>query len=162
MVDISGFFIWFPNSNSRLIVLKASNWTILTISALSKTVGSAKIFLLQQRQIRVFESIFKQKKSVHTRTFTYYIPAPPSRKSGYHEKEFDIISHHLIQQGFEILDVKMEAHSSAEGGGVWIVCLLGTTDHAIASQKIEVDFIDIANQQPAGSVPVDPDIIHEI
>ena len=39
-------------------------------------------------------------------TFTYYVPAPPPRKSGYREKDFDKLCFHFINRGFNILEIK--------------------------------------------------------
>jgi hypothetical protein len=43
------------------------------------------------------------------KTFTYFIPAPPNRKTGYREKEFDKIMNGILQSGFEILDLQTQS-----------------------------------------------------
>ncbi|MEE2670281.1 MAG: hypothetical protein VYA54_01125 [Bdellovibrionota bacterium] len=110
----------------------------------------------------MLSSLFGGKNYRFKQTFTYYIPAPPVRKTGYHEKEFDIITKHILEMGFELLDIKMQSHSTHEASGVWVVCLLGTNDSAIAERKIEIDFTQIANGSSSTEHPMDPDIIHEI
>lgn len=60
------------------------------------------------------------KKNTLTKTFTYFIPAPPARKSGYREVEFDKIMHGILTSGFEILDLQTQAVPS----GLFIVALI--------------------------------------
>lgn len=106
----------------------------------------------------MFHSVFSKEKFKFKKTFTYYIPAPPVRKNGYHEKEFDIVCAHVIQLGFHLMDIKMQSHSFGEGGGVWMVCILGTNCEKLRDMKIEIDYANIANQ----TQPLNPDIIHEV
>lgn len=94
-----------------------------------------------------------------TKTFTYYVPAPPARKTGYHEKEFDTVFEHVIKLGFQLLDIRTQSHSTAESSGTWVFCILGTDSQAVFEQKIEIDFMDIANTN--SPEPLSPDIIHE-
>lgn len=54
-------------------------------------------------------------------TFTYYIPAPPLRKSGYREKAFDSIIQQLTNIGFRILDINATAINDSERLGMWVV-----------------------------------------
>jgi hypothetical protein len=72
------------------------------------------------------------------KTFTYFIPAPPNRKSGYREKEFDKIFFELLKKDFEILNFKTQSAQN----GMWIICLLGATteEAAILDLDIHQDF----------------------
>jgi hypothetical protein len=96
----------------------------------------------------VFQSVlevFKRKTKYHAiRTFTYYVPAPPNRKTGYQEKEFDQISDHLVEKNFDIMDIKMEAFASATTAGMWIICILGAKTKDAASMSLEIEYSDIA------------------
>ncbi len=57
------------------------------------------------------------------KTFTYFIPAPPRRKSGYREREFDKIMHGILAEGQQIVDWKV--HNTE--GGIYVVFILGST-----------------------------------
>lgn len=57
------------------------------------------------------------------KTFTYFIPAPPRRKSGYREREFDKIMHGILSEGHEVVDWKTQQTE----GGMYVVFLLGST-----------------------------------
>lgn len=59
-------------------------------------------------------------KSSLTKTFTYFIPAPPNRKSGYRETEFDKIMQGILNSGFQLLDLKTEAVPT----GLFVIALL--------------------------------------
>ena len=73
-------------------------------------------------------SLFTMKTEIKTeeniQTFTYFIPAPPSRKSGYREKNFDTLTHQLAQKGFDILDIKTQSISHGEQPGIYVILKL--------------------------------------
>ena len=54
-------------------------------------------------------------------TFTYFIPAPPPRKSGYREKNFDSLIYQLSEKGFQILDIKTQTINDKDQAGVFII-----------------------------------------
>lgn len=70
------------------------------------------------------------------KTFTYFIPAPPTRKNGYREKEFDKIMQGILQSGFELVDLQTQAM----GTGLFIVALLRAPNKKVA--KLD-EFLDI-------------------
>lgn len=57
-------------------------------------------------------------------TFTYYIPAPPHRKSGYREKEFDKILTGILDSGFEIVSLQTQGVGNENGAGLFIIAVL--------------------------------------
>jgi hypothetical protein len=112
----------------------------------------------------VFQSVlevFKRKPKFHAiRTFTYYIPAPPNRKTGYQEKEFDQISDYLVGKDFDIMDIKMETIASATTAGMWVICILGAKTKQAASMSLEIEYSDIASQKKQ-YIHTDPLIEHD-
>lgn len=66
---------------------------------------------------RLVKSSHRKKE---TRTFTYFIPSPPMRKSGYREKEFDKIMSGILQSGFELIELKTESSEN----GIFIIAIL--------------------------------------
>jgi len=112
----------------------------------------------------VFKSIFCNKKTFFKKkTFTYYVPSPPLRKTGYQEREFDSIMEYIVNLGFDIIDFKMESHATEGKSGLWIVCLLGANTEAIYNTKIEFTHDDINNGplSTTNEIPLDPSIIHD-
>lgn len=77
-------------------------------------------------------------KSFKKQTFTYFLPSPPARSSGYREKQFDKFFYEFINRGYKILDFKTQASN----GGMWIIFLLEATNKA----SEELDFNDIIAQ----------------
>lgn len=100
------------------------------------------------------------KKYYGKKTFTYYIPAPPQRKSGYQEKEFDHIFSYLMQKEFDIIDFKLISANSEYSSGMWIVCLLGAKSLAALKIDLEVDYAEISSMKES-TIKVDPSIEHE-
>lgn len=58
----------------------------------------------------------KLKQSVFKSTFTYFIPAPPHRKSGYREREFDKIMQGILSSGFEIEELHTQSVQTPQSG----------------------------------------------
>lgn len=79
--------------------------------------------------------IFSSKRS-KIQTFTYYIPAPPQRKTGYREKEFDSLFYEFINRGFEILEFKAIPHTGANHSGMWVIFAV----RALTKEAEELDF----------------------
>ncbi|MCR9205363.1 MAG: hypothetical protein NXH75_12345 [Halobacteriovoraceae bacterium] len=83
-------------------------------------------------------------------TFTYFIPAPPMRKSGYREKGFDSLVKQLGSFGFKILDINTTTINDSERLGMWVVITVAPfTMEAFehdASQFPE-EFINIVQEQ---------------
>ncbi len=75
--------------------------------------------------------------SFKIQTFTYYIPAPPRRKTGYREKEFDKIFYHFVNQGFEILNVQTQSHTGESGSGMWVLFTLKALN--LKAQELNLD-----------------------
>jgi hypothetical protein len=64
------------------------------------------------------------KKSLPLQTFTYFIPAPPHRKNGYREREFDKIVAGFSGSGFEILDIQSASVGTSDAAGVFIIVVV--------------------------------------
>lgn len=92
-----------------------------------------------------------RKKQFKIQTFTYYIPAPPARKTGYREKEFDKVFYEFINKGFEILNVQTQAHTGANSCGMWMIFTL----RALTPEAEQLDLdtlstaIESVEQRPA-------------
>ncbi|MGE3608151.1 MAG: hypothetical protein AB7I27_01090 [Bacteriovoracaceae bacterium] len=87
----------------------------------------------------------------HLQTFTYFIPAPPHRKSGYREIEFDKIMTGILRSGFQLLEMKTEAVND----GIFIIALLKGDAKA---SKLDKNF-DIQNLFALSSTHASSDII---
>jgi hypothetical protein len=71
-----------------------------------------------------------------TKTFTYFVPAPPARDTGYREKEFDKLFFELMKSGHEVISINTESTN----GGMWIVCLLGAVTEEAAKLNLDFDY----------------------
>jgi hypothetical protein len=68
------------------------------------------------------------KKKALIKTFTFYIPAPPHRKTGYREREFDKIMQGILTSGFELLNLQCQPVGGPENSGMFIVTTLKAKD----------------------------------
>lgn len=102
----------------------------------------------------MLKSVFKSKNTYFgVKTFTYFIPAPPARKTGYQEKEFDSIISNLMKMGFEIVSVNTSSFANDKRCGMWVVCVLGARTKEVFDKEVLFDSTE--------GLPLDPDIIHE-
>ena len=75
------------------------------------------------------------KKMKGIKTFTYYIPAPPHRKSGYREREFDKIMQGILQSGFELVDL----HTQAVSDGLFVLAVLKVPNEKVGKLDKDLD-----------------------
>lgn len=93
-------------------------------------------------------------KMKELKTFTYFIPAPPHRKNGYREKEFDKIMQGILQSGFELVDLQTQGVDN----GLFIVALLKVPSKKVAKLDENLDLHERFKLQDQHS---SPDIILE-
>lgn len=74
--------------------------------------------------IKSILSLLGIKKNYKIQSFTYYIPSPPARSSGYREKQFDKLFYELINRGYRIIDLKTQASSGDKQSGMWLIFIL--------------------------------------
>ncbi|HLT22291.1 MAG TPA: hypothetical protein VKZ84_02570 [Bacteriovoracaceae bacterium] len=99
----------------------------------------------------------KPKQSVFRTTFTYFIPSPPHRKSGYREREFDKIMQGILNSGFEIDQLNTESVSGSQPG-IFILAVLKTKTKKVF--KLDEN-LDIHEGFRLSEEPVNSDIIYE-
>jgi hypothetical protein len=80
-------------------------------------------------------------KKIFRKTFTYFIPAPPHRKSGYREIEFDKIMQGICATGFEIESLQAQA-TGGDGGGLFVLALLKTDSKKVYELDLKQDMHD--------------------
>jgi len=94
------------------------------LSLRNLTITGAKEMAKKARTLKKAKNSFS--------TFTYFIPAPPARKTGYREKEFDKILTGILQSGFEIINLQTQSIATEQGAGMFVVALLKAPSSAIA------------------------------
>ena len=101
--------------------------------------------------------LFNKKNSppYPTKTVTYYIPAPPNRKTGYQETEIDKLVMLLTQKEFIIEDIKTQIISNERVQGMWVIFLIKPT----TSQSNSIDLTKILETT---TYPTSPDIEYDI
>lgn len=77
--------------------------------------------------IKKVVSVYHYYKYKKVSLFTYFIPAPPARKTGYREKSFDSLIFKLIEMGFKILEVDTQGVNQQEASGMWVIVKVQST-----------------------------------
>ena len=80
----------------------------------------------------------KSGKKTFYKTFTYYLPAPPSRKSGYRERELDKILQGFMDSGFELHSLNTESISH-ETGGMYVLAIFKTSSKKVSDLDLNQD-----------------------
>lgn len=75
-------------------------------------------------------------------SFTYFIPSPPHRTSGYREKQFDKYFYEFINLGFEILEFKTSSISGENSSGMWVIFILRATNEKASKLDLSEAFIE--------------------
>lgn len=96
----------------------------------------------------------KISKKAYLKTFTYFIPAPPQRKSGYREVEFDKIMNGILDAGFELEKFNTESVPT----GVYVIAILKTHNKKVFEMDLHLDMQERFRLSDSHS---SPDIILE-
>ena len=83
----------------------------------------------------------KSGKKLYRTTFTYFIPTPPHRKTGYREIEFDKIMQGILSTGFEIESLHTVG-TGGDHGGLFILANLKTTNKKTYEMDLKLDIQD--------------------
>jgi hypothetical protein len=117
------------------------------LRSLTRFLAPFRIELLLKRYMENMNMIKKLLKRFITpeydrglQTVTYYIPAPPPRKTGYREKQFDKLFYHFFQKGFELINLQTQAHTGENHSGIWIICVVRALNKN--AQELDLDFFD--------------------
>ena len=85
----------------------------------------------------------RAQKDYRMQTFTFFIPSPPGRASGYREKQFDKLFYEFINRGYKVLHFTTQASSAGEKhSGMWVICLVQATNSEAEKLNLEDAFID--------------------
>ncbi|MDO9182999.1 MAG: hypothetical protein Q7U04_11355 [Bacteriovorax sp.] len=68
------------------------------------------------------------KKNYKIQSFTFFIPSPPTRATGYREKQFDKIFYEFINKGYRILNFTTQASTGEKQSGMWIILIVQATN----------------------------------
>lgn len=86
---------------------------------------------------KLIKSLFGAKKIYKIQSFTYFIPSPPPRSTGYREKQFDKIFHEFINRGYTILNFTAQASTGEKQSGMWLVFIVQAQNEAADALKID-------------------------
>ncbi len=86
-------------------------------------------------------------KYLGIKTFTYFIPAPPSRSTGYREKQFDKLVFELIQKGHDILSIHTQALNTKQSSGMWVIFELGAKTQQAKELDLNFDYSNGLNTE---------------
>lgn len=100
------------------------------------------------------------KKSNLVKTFTFYIPAPPHRKTGYREREFDKIMQGILTSGFELVSLTAHPVGGDDNSGLFIVSTIKARDKKVFALDESLDIQEkfkLAHSHSSPDIVLDED-----
>ncbi len=82
-------------------------------------------------------SLLGTKKDYKIQSFTFFIPSPPARSTGYREKQFDKIFYDFINRGYKILNFTTQAATGEKHSGMWIILIVQATNAEAEALKLD-------------------------
>ena len=96
-----------------------------------------------KRFLPFFTKLLNGQKDYKMQTFTFFIPSPPARSTGYREKHFDKLFYEFINRGYKIINFTTQAASAGEKhSGMWIICLVQATNAEAEALNLDDIFMD--------------------
>lgn len=92
--------------------------------------------------LNFIKNIFSPTNKYKVQSFTFYIPSPPPRTTGYREKQFDKLFYEFINKGFEVISINTESSSGTKQSGMWVICLVRAKNEE--ASKLNLD--DLASE----------------
>ncbi len=98
------------------------------------------------RLLFFLKSLITAEKDYKMQTFTFFLPSPPARSTGYREKQFDKLFYEFINRGYKIINFTTQLSSTGEKhSGMWIICLVKATNAEAEKLNLEEIFTDQHN-----------------
>lgn len=84
------------------------------------------------------KSLLRAQKDYKIQSFTFFIPSPPARSTGYREKHFDKLFYEFINRGYKVINFTTQASTSGGNhSGMWIICLVQATNDEAEKLNLE-------------------------
>ena len=98
---------------------------------------------MKNRLFSFLKSLIKPEKDYKMQTFTFFIPSPPARSSGYREKHFDKLFYEFINRGYKVLNFTTQSSTTGEKhSGMWVLCLVQATNSEAEKLNLDEIFMD--------------------
>ena len=81
-----------------------------------------------------------ENKDYKIQSFTFFIPSPPNRATGYREKQFDKLFYEFINRGYEIKHFSTQSCSGEKHSGMWLVFVVQALNAEAEKLNLHDDF----------------------
>ena len=84
----------------------------------------------------------KNESQYKIQSFTFFIPSPPPRNTGYREKQFDKLFYDFINKGYEIISFNTQVCSGQKQSGMWVLCVVRALNEEASLLNLDEIFHD--------------------
>lgn len=98
--------------------------------------------------LNFIKNIFFPANNFKIQSFTFFIPSPPPRSTGYREKQFDKLFYEFINRGYEIISLQTESCSGTNQSGMWVICVVRALNEKANKLNLEDISSDLSNETP--------------
>lgn len=104
---------------------------------------------------KLIKSLLGAKKNYKIQSFTYFIPSPPARSTGYREKQFDKIFHEFINRGYTILNFTTQASTGEKQSGMWLIFVVQAQNAEAEALNLDEILVDAVRSKIAVKESID-------
>ena len=97
---------------------------------------------MMNRLLSFLKAFVKDQNNYKIQSFTFFIPSPPGRSTGYREKQFDKLFYEFINRGYKILNFTTQSSAGEKHSGMWIICLVQATNKEAEKLNLEDIFME--------------------
>jgi hypothetical protein len=97
----------------------------------------------------LIKSLFAPTNNYKIQSFTFFIPSPPARTTGYREMQFDKLFYDFINRGYRILNFTTQASAGEKQSGMWIIFVVQATNKEAEALNLEEIFHDSIRSKSA-------------
>jgi hypothetical protein len=105
--------------------------------------------------LNLVSKLFASKKTFKIQSFTYFIPSPPARASGYREKQFDKLFYEFINKGYNILNFSTQASTGDKHSGMWVLFIVQALNKEAEALNIDEVLIEALKTKIAVKEKID-------
>ncbi len=93
--------------------------------------------------IKLIKKFLRGSNHYKIQSFTFFIPSPPPRSTGYREKQFDKLFYEFMGRGYQLISINTEQSTGINQSGMWVICIVQAMNDQ--ANKLNLDDFSLNN-----------------